>query len=251
MPLLIQCALEAVVDGFRTGKGVPYENYPRFQQFMGELADAKHQQVLVDIFLPSVDEGTIVRQMKSGIRVCDLGCAEGLALILMAGAFPRSEFTGIDIAAEALEKARAAAAQRNLTNVRFLNRDAAGMADDQDLAGRFDYVTAFDAIHDQTRPLEALRGVHAILKPGGAFSMVDIAAGSSVEANRDHPMGPFLYTVSLMHCLPVGLMDGGSGLGMMWGREKAVALLKDAGFNNVQVMAIPQDAFNLHYFCRK
>jgi hypothetical protein len=54
-----------------------------------------------------------------------------------------------------------------------------------------------------------------------------------------------------MHCLPVGMVDGGSGLGMMWGREKAVALLKDAGFNNVQVMAIPQDAFNLHYFCRK
>ncbi len=251
IPLLIQCALEKVVEGFRTGQGVPYTNYPRFQQFMGQLADAKHRQVLVDQFLPAVDGGALVRRLRSGIRVCDLGCAEGLALILMAEAFPRSEFTGIDISVEALEKARAAAARRHLANIRFIKRDAASLTEAHELAAVFDYVTAFDAIHDQTRPLEALKGVYALLKPGGAFSMVDIAAGSRIEANRDHPMGPFLYTVSLMHCLPVGLVDGGTGLGMMWGREKALALLQEAGFGDVQVEAIPQDAFNMHYFCRK
>jgi SAM-dependent methyltransferase len=248
---LTQCALEAVVDGFRTGQGVPYTNYPRFQQFMGQLADAKHRQVLVDVFLPAVDDGALVERLKAGIQVCDLGCAEGLALIMMAEAFPSSVFTGIDIAADALDKARAAAADRDLGNIRFLHRDAAGLAADQDLGGRFDYVTAFDAIHDQTRPREALRGVYALLKPGGLFSMVDIAAGSRIADNRDHPMGPFLYTVSLMHCLPVGLMDGGTGLGMMWGRETAVAMLQEAGFREVRVEPIPQDAFNLHFFCRK
>ena len=251
IPLLIQCALEEVVRGFRTGEGVPYTNYPRFQAFMGELADAKHQKVLVDVFLPSVDQGRIVRRMTSGIRVCDLGCAEGLALILMAEAFPRSDFTGIDISAEALDRARAEAARRGLANIRFLHRDAADPAAAADRGESFDYITAFDAIHDQTRPLDALRGVYTLLKPGGAFSMVDIAAGSGIEANRDHPMGPFLYTVSLMHCLPVGLVDGGTGLGMMWGRAKALALLGEAGFDNVEVAAIPGDAFNLHYFCRK
>lgn len=251
IPLLTQCALDGVVEVFRTGRGVSYANYPRFQQFMGQLADAKHRQVLVDTFLPSVDGGAVVRQMASGIRVCDLGCAEGVALVLMAEAFPRSEFVGIDIATEALEKARAAAARRKLGNIRFLKHDAADLAGASEIAATFDYVTAFDAIHDQTRPLEALKGVWALLKHGGGFSMVDIAAGSRIEANRDHPMGPFLYTVSLMHCLPVGLVDGGAGLGMMWGREKAVALLKEAGFNHVQVETIPQDAFNLHFFARK
>jgi hypothetical protein len=83
------------------------------------------------------------------------------------------------------------------------------------------------------------------------FSMVDIAARSNLADNLDHPMGPFLYTVSLMHCLPVGLVDGGSGLGMMWGREKAVEMLKEAGFENVQVHQIPEDLFNLHYFSFK
>lgn len=251
IPLLTRCAMDDVLAGFRTGKGVGYEAYPRFQQFMGQLADAKHRDVLVDTFLPSVDKGALVRQLRAGIRVCDLGCAEGRALILMAEAFPRSRFTGLDIAEDALEKARAEASSRGLRNLVFHNRDAARLATSSDLTGTFDYVTAFDAIHDQTRPQAALRGVHAILKPGGAFSMVDIAAGSRLADNLDHPLGAFLYTVSLMHCLPVGLVDGGTGLGMMWGREKAVDMLEAAGFREVAVAEIPQDPFNLHFFCRK
>ena len=251
IPLLTRCAMEEVLEGIRTGQGVGYANYPRFQQFMGQLADAKHRDVLVDVFLPSVDGGAILKQLHAGIGVCDVGCAEGLALILMAEAFPRSTFVGLDIAGEALEKARAEARRRGLANVTFRAQDAAALDPACDLAERFDYVTAFDAIHDQTRPLAALRGVHALLKPDGAFSMVDIAAGSRLADNQAHPMGPFLYTVSLMHCMPVGLVAGGAGLGMMWGREKAVAMLQEAGFRRVAVEEIPKDPFNLHFFCRK
>ena len=81
--------------------------------------------------------------------------------------------------------------------------------------------------------------------------MVDIAAGTKLAENLDHPMGPFLYTVSLMHCMPVGLVDGGNGLGMMWGREKAVEMLGEAGFERVEVLAVPDDPFNLHFLCFK
>ena len=81
--------------------------------------------------------------------------------------------------------------------------------------------------------------------------MIDIAANSNLADNAAHPMGPFLYTVSLMHCMPVGLVDGGTGLGMMWGREKAVEMLNRAGFQQVQVLEMADDAFNLHFFCRK
>ena len=94
-------------------------------------------------------------------------------------------------------------------------------------------------------------GVYSILKENGTFSMIDIAAGSRLTDNRDHPMGPFLYTVSLMHCMPVGLVDGGTGLGMMWGRQKAVEMLKAAGFSRIDVAEIPDDPFNLHFLCRK
>lgn len=251
IPLLTTCALEPVVQGFSTGAGVSYDHYPRFQTFMTQLANAKHQQVLVEKFLPSVDDGEIIRQMQSGIRVCDLGCGEGIATVLMAAAFPQSEFVGIDIDQDALKKARSEAKKQSIPNLKFVQTDAATLENDRSLKEAFDYVTAFDAIHDQTRPLQALKGVYSLLKPDGIFSMVDIAAESNLADNLDHPMGPFLYTVSLMHCMPVGLIDGGSGLGMMWGREKAIEMLGKAGFQRIEVVPIPDDPFNFHFLCRK
>jgi ubiquinone/menaquinone biosynthesis C-methylase UbiE len=251
IPLLTVCAMEAVVEGFSTGEGVSYDRYPQFQGFMSQLADAKHRQVLVDRFLPAVDGGRLIADLRAGIRMCDLGCGTGVALILMAGAFPDSRFVGIDMSREAIETARREASRQQLTNLEFVAADAATLKKNSDLKASFDYVTAFDAIHDQTRPLAALEGVHHILVPGGRFSMVDIAARTNLEDNLDHPMGPFLYTVSLMHCLPVGLVDGGSGLGMMWGQEKAVEMLKAAGFAKVQVLEMPEDPFNLHFLCFK
>jgi ubiquinone/menaquinone biosynthesis C-methylase UbiE len=251
IPLLTTSVMETVVRRFYDGKGVDYSRYPKFQTFMSQLADAKHRMVLVDRFLPTVDEGRLIRDLSSGIRVCDIGCAEGIALMLMAEAFPRSEFVGIDISAEAIQAATASARQQGFKNLIFLNLDAAGLPATGNLTRSFDYVTAFDAIHDQSRPLEALKGIYGILKPGGLFSMIDIAASSHLLDNRKHPMGTFLYTVSLMHCMPVGLVNGGTGLGMMWGRQKAVAMLEAVGFEQVQVLEVPADSFNLHFFCRR
>ena len=251
IPLLTACAMEPVLQRFYTGDGVDYSHYPRFHEFMAQLASAKHRDVLVNKFLPSVKGGRLIERLESGIRVCDLGCAEGIAIILMAESFPNSEFIGIDISNESIEKARNEASRKGLKNLSFHNLDASHLKDSPGLQDSFDYVTAFDAIHDQTRPLDALINVHAILKEGGLFSMVDIAASSHLADNRDHPMGPFLYTVSLMHCMPVGLVDGGAGLGMMWGRQRAVKMLEEAGFKMVQVLDIPDDPFNLHILCKK
>jgi ubiquinone/menaquinone biosynthesis C-methylase UbiE len=251
IPLLTACAIDPVLEGFRTGGGVPYGHYPKFYEFMAELASAKHRAVLVEKFLPSVLGGQLIKRLKRGIRVCDVGCAEGVAVMLMAEAFPSSTFVGMDISEGSIVKARIEASNKGLENVSFLNLDAAFLQGAEDLLNSFDYVTAFDAIHDQTRPLDALINVHSLLKQGGLFSMVDIAASSSLAGNRNHPMGPFLYAVSLMHCMPVGLVDNGAGLGMMWGREAAVEMLNQAGFGTVQVLAIPEDPFNVHFLCKK
>lgn len=251
MPLLTAAALEPVVSGFETGAGVSYDRYPHFQQFMSQLADAKHRQVLVSEFLPAVDQGRLVERLAAGISVCDMGCAEGVALRLMAEAFPSSRFVGIDISEDAIGEAQRETRRQQLSNLEFKVMDAALLKDNTPLKESFDYVTAFDAIHDQTRPMDVLRGIYHILAPQGQFSMVDIAAQSDLADNLEHPLGPFLYTVSLMHCLPVGLINGGAGLGMMWGRQKAVTMLEKAGFQRVTVQEIPNDPFNFHFFCQK
>lgn len=106
--------------------------------------------------------------------------------------------------------------------------------------------------YDQDQKREArMRLYDKYNSDDGLFSMVDIKADSRHRDNIDHPMGPFLYTVSLMHCMPVGLNENGRGLGMMWGRQKALEFLKEAGFNITEVLDIPNDNFNLHFLSRK
>jgi 2-polyprenyl-3-methyl-5-hydroxy-6-metoxy-1,4-benzoquinol methylase len=250
IPLLTSCALESVNRGLNTGDGIPFSRYPDFQKFMAELSDAKHQTVLVDKFLPSVDNRQLLSRLTDGIRVCDLGCGHGVAVNLMAKAFPKSKFTGIDNHEEAIRKARSAAQDMGLSNALYKVLDAAKINGNKEFYRRFDYICAFDAIHDQSHPLEALKGIRYMLAPGGMFSMIDIKAGSNHADNVDHPMGPFLYTVSLMHCMPVGLNDNGTGLGMMWGQEKAEALLREAGFEHVELTEMEHDPFNLHFLCK-
>lgn len=247
IPLLTQCAMNGVLMGFKTGDGVAYSHYPAFQAFMGELADAKHKQVLVSEFLPWVADGAIFKKLEEGIKVADVGCGEGLAVILMAERFPNSHFTGLDISSEALATARHQAKCRGLTNIAFIEQDCAAIDGNPVFENEFDYVTAFDAIHDQTQPLAALKGIRWMLKEDGLFSMIDIAASTAISDNADHPMAPFLYTVSLMHCMPVGLVNNGTGLGMMWGKEKALEMLGQAGFACADAQPIPNDGFNLHF----
>jgi len=250
IPLLTQIAMARVTQDFSRGEGIPYEAYPEFQAFMAQLSHAKHRQVLISHFLPGVDQGALAARMEQGIRVCDLGCGQGIALHLMAQHFPASAFTGIDNDVSAIETAQSRAAELGLENITFLAKDAASVQDDPGFSQSYDYITAFDAIHDQSRPLEVLKAVRHMLTPGGMFSMVDIDAASDPAGNLDHPMGPFLYTVSLMHCMPVGLSENGMGLGMMWGRDQAVSLLTQAGFINIQVLEMEHDPFNVHYLCR-
>jgi len=251
IPLLTQIAMARVLEDFSTGEGIGFSAYPKFQAFMSQLSHAKHRQVLIAHFLPQVDDGQLVTRLEKGIRVCDLGCGQGVALQLMARHYPACAFVGIDNDAAAIDQARQITADLGLGNLTFHEKDAAAIENDPLFSKKFDYITAFDAIHDQSHPLAALRGVLHMLAPGGLFSMVDIDAASHLAGNMDHPMGPFLYTVSLMHCMPVGLSNQGRGLGMMWGRDQAVSLLEQAGFSRIQVLEMTHDPFNVHYLSWK
>ena len=77
--------------------------------------------------------------------------------------------------------------------------------------------------------------------------MQDIAGSSYLENNYDHPIAPFMYTISCMHCMTVSLSQGGAGLGAMWGKEMALEMLKDAGFQNTKVEQLDHDIINYYY----
>jgi hypothetical protein len=81
--------------------------------------------------------------------------------------------------------------------------------------------------------------------------MVDLVASSHLENNLDHPMGPWLYTSSCMHCVSVSMEQDGEGLGAMWGEEKAQKMLNTAGFKHVDIKRINHDPFNNYYIARR
>jgi SAM-dependent methyltransferase len=116
---------------------------------------------------------------------------------------------------------------------------------------KFDLITAFDAIHDQPKPDLVLQNIYQSLSPKGVFLMQDILASTPLKDNISHPLGTFLYTISCMHCMTVSLSQNGAGLGAMWGKEKAVSMLKEAGFDNIEVKTLPHDFQNYYYVAHK
>ncbi len=234
-----------IVGAFQNGGGVPYSRYTRFQEIMAANSGEVFDHALVPNILPVVPG--LIDQLERGIEVADFGCGSGHAINVMAKAFPNSRFTGYDFSAEGVTRGRQEAAEWGLTNARFEQADVANL----DVPARFNLVTAFDAIHDQAEPRKALAAIHNALKPGGTFLMADIAGSSNLEENLEHPMAPWLYTVSLFHCMTVSLALDGEGLGTMWGEQKARELLAEAGFTSVDVRSLEGDPLNSYFISRK
>jgi hypothetical protein len=92
--------------------------------------------------------------------------------------------------------------------------------------------------------------VRDALCPGGVFLMQDIGGSCHLENNIGHPFAPLLYTISLMHCTPISIGQGGPGLGAMWGVETAEQYLEAAGFSTVQVHRLPHDPVNAYFVAR-
>ncbi|HEY9839346.1 MAG: class I SAM-dependent methyltransferase [Candidatus Sericytochromatia bacterium] len=234
-----------IVECFRHGGGVPYDRYQRFQALMAEESAAVNDLALIDRTLPLVPG--LVARLEQGIQVADVGCGQGHALNLMARAFPRSHFKGYDFSEEGVAAAQAEAQAWDLDNVRFQVQDIANWHE----AEVYDFITAFDTIHDQAHPTKVLQNIYTALKPGSPFLMIDIAASSKLEENIEHPLGPVLYTASTMHCMTVSLAYGGEGLGTAWGRQKATEMLEAAGFHGIEVKEVEGDILNYYYVSQK
>ena len=237
-----------IVECFRNGGGVPYSRYPRFHDVMAEDSGQSVVPALESHVLPLVDG--LKRRLETGIRVLDAGCGRGRVLTRLAELFPRSRFVGIDLSQEATTQAQQGATAMGLKNIRFVASDLT----DFDVTAEpsaYDFVTTFDAVHDQARPLALLKGIHRTLTDDGVYLMQDIKGSSFVHKNLDHPLGPMLYTISCMHCMTVSLAQGGEGLGAMWGEEKTREYLALAGFRSVEKRELAHDIQNNWYVVRK
>ncbi len=238
--------VDQVARAFREGGGVPYATFgPEFTGVMDALSRAGFDEDLLSEWLDLVPG--LRARLAEGARVADIGCGTGHAVVVLAQAFPASDFVGYDISEEALAAARREVAAHGLHNARFEVQDAATLSVDDPV----DVVFVFDAIHDQVAPDDALRRIHDMLAPDGVFLMFETQASSNLEDNVAHPLAPYLYAISTLHCLTISLAHDGAGLGAVWGEQRARAMLHDAGFGRVQVRDVPDEPVNALYVARR
>ena len=236
---------DMILERFESGAGTSYADYPCFHQFMSEDSDQTVVAQLFDVLLPLVPG--LLDRLQAGTDVLDAGCHRGHALTAMATRYPTSRFTGYDLSGEAIEDARRHARSAGLTNIRFAVRDLT----DFDETERYDFVTTFDAVHDQKDPQDFLRRLSASLRPGGVYLMQDIGGSAHLENNMKFPMASLLYAISCVHCTPISLGQGGVGLGTMWGWETAQTMLREAGFARIERHVLPHDPMNVWFVSRK
>ena len=239
---------DEIVECFKKGGGVPYAKFPRFHEVMAEDSGQSVLSSLESHIVPLVPG--LAEKLASGIQMLDVGCGRGRIINRLAELYPKSRFTGMDLSSEAILSAWQDAAEKKLRNIEFIVADLSKF-DETAEAEAFDWVATFDAIHDQAKPLNVLRGIRRTLRPDGIYLMQDIKGSSYIQNNLNHPLGPLLYTISCMHCMTVSLAQNGEGLGAMWGEEKTREYLAKAGFNSVEKHELSHDIQNNWYVVRK
>jgi ubiquinone/menaquinone biosynthesis C-methylase UbiE len=239
---------DGIIECFKNGGGVPYEQFPRFHSVMAEDSGQSVLSSLQSHILPLVPG--LADRLTRGLRWLDAGCGSGRIVNQLAELFPDSRFVGMDFSRDAIRVAREEASATSLKNVEFVEIDLTEF-DRTAEPESFDVVTTFDAIHDQGKPLNVLKGIHRTLRSDGVYLMQDIKGSSHVHKNIDHPIGTFLYTVSCCHCMTVSLAQGGEGLGAMWGVEKTHEYLQRAGFGSIETRELAHDIQNNWYVVRK
>ncbi|MSQ71166.1 MAG: SAM-dependent methyltransferase [Betaproteobacteria bacterium] len=232
VPVLMRVA-PRVAEAFRTGGGVPFEDYGKDGiEALDLLNRGQYEQRFASHWMKSLPE--VTARLQSGGSVLDFGCGAGAVVLSLARAFPQASVTGIDRSEESIRHAQAAADAASLgPRVRFLAQSLADFAPGE----QFDFITACDCIHDLAAPLATLRQIRARLKPDGVFMVIEPKAADTVEGNSN-AIGTMYYGFSVFHCMTQSLAQGGPGLGTCMGPEHIGALLREAGFARVEPLDI-------------
>jgi SAM-dependent methyltransferase len=228
---------DRALENFRTGEGMEWgEHHPCLFHGTERFFRAGYNANLLSSWIPALDG--VEAKLKDGALAADVGCGHGASTILLAKAFPNSEFIGYDYHAPSIETATERAKEEGVANARFEVADATGYAGKD-----FDLIAFFDCLHDFADPGGAARHARSALKADGRCMLVEPFAGDQVEDNLN-PVGRLYYGASSLVCVPVSLAKNGPALGAQAGEKRLREIMIDqAGFSAMRRAA--ETPFNI------
>ena len=236
-PVLLRVA-PRVARAFAEGGGVAFGDYgPEGLLALDLINRGQYEHRFASYWLQALPE--VVAALAAGGRALDVGCGTGRVCVALATAFPNAEVVGIDPDPQSIAHASGVARAAGVeARVRFLEETAGELPHD---AG-FDLVTACDCLHDFVRPVETLREILALLKPGGTLFIMEPKVADRLEDNRN-PMATMFYGFSVFHCMTQSLAEGGPGLGTCLGPARTEALVREAGFTRFEALPIKSQSY--------
>jgi 2-polyprenyl-3-methyl-5-hydroxy-6-metoxy-1,4-benzoquinol methylase len=237
-------ALPKILDAFRTGGGVPWSDFGT--DGIEAQGDFNRPWLLSSFgteYLPLIPDVHERLQADPPAHVADFACGVGWASIAIADAYPKTVVHGFDLDESSIALASKNASERGLSDrVTFEVQDIAGSS----LEGGYDLVVVIEAIHDLSRPVEALRSIHDVLAPGGCAIVADEKTGDVFAAPGDD-LERLFYGFSVLCCLPAGMSEQPSaGTGTVMRADTMRSYATEAGFSQVEVLDIPHDLLRFY-----
>jgi len=236
--------VDALLDAVRSGGGVPYADYGHdLHEAQASFTRPLFENLLGKEWLASVPELHERLLADPPARIADVACGQGRSSIEMARAYPKVQVDGIDSDHASIERARENLAGTGVEErVTFHERNAA----DAGLAGRYDLVTIFEALHDMSYPVDVLRAAHNLLADGGVVFIGDERTEDTFAAPASD-VERLYYGFSFFHCLPVGMVgEGAAGTGTVIRADTVRRYAEEAGFSSCEVLPIENDFWRFY-----
>jgi 2-polyprenyl-3-methyl-5-hydroxy-6-metoxy-1,4-benzoquinol methylase len=236
--------LPQLLEAYRTGGGVPYEAYGAdLAEGQAGTTRPQFRHLLTQEWIPAMLDVHARLQADPPARVADIGMGLGWSSIAIAEGYPNVQVDGFDLDEASVAAARANAAASGVADrVRFHVRDAG----DPDLAGRYDLALAVECIHDMSDPVATLRAMRRLVGEGGSVLVVDEKVADQFTAPGDD-VERYMYGFSILHCLPVGMVDQPSAAtGTVMRQATMRRYAEDAGFRALELLPVEHDFFRFY-----
>jgi SAM-dependent methyltransferase len=236
-------AVPRIAESFRTGAGMGWHEHAD-GVFHGceKFFRPGYAANLVSSWIPALSDGK--EKLEAGARVADVGCGKGASTLLMAKAFPNSQFWGFDYHDKSIEAARESARRNGVAD-----RVTFEVSKAKDFPGKdYDFVAVFDCLHDMGDPIGAAAHVRQSLAKDGTWMIVEPFANDQLKDNLN-PVGRVYYSFSTLLCTPCSRsQEVGLCLGAQAGETRIREVVTAAGFNRFR--RATETPFNIVYEAR-